>query len=295
MIARPLLTEKEIASLLFAAPASDVAISTRYQRQAGFGGQPAAVKGSGMDFADLRAYQAGDDPRGIDWRATARSSHPLQRTFNADMGRPVYLVIDRRASMRFGTRRRLKVTQAVRAALWLGGREARAGNDIAAVILDSPCQWLPRGQGMTGIKRLANTAVAPCPPVAPDEHEPGWRMILAGLQQRLPRGSTVLVFSDFLDLGVEDVRMLRALGQCCETVAVRISDPLEMQAQLPGEVEYRWGQRLLRMGVATGKPSRWFARQQQQYTDFLVSEFARAGIVFRQLGSDQDELEDVLQ
>ena len=36
------------------------------------GGSPVSYRGDGYEFAELRAYVAGDDPRRLDWAATAR-------------------------------------------------------------------------------------------------------------------------------------------------------------------------------------------------------------------------------
>lgn len=186
----PLLTEQEIAELL-AAPPGVSGPARRPSRTGRPGERISPRQGSGTDFAEPRAYQPGDDPRRLDWRATARSGTPLVRTYHAEFSRPLCLVIDRRASMRFGTRTRLKITQAVRVALWLAGRESRTGGELAAVLLDAPCQWLPPARGGRALMRLVDNAVAPCPP-RPSPAGTGFLPVCEGACRPVPSLSSSL-------------------------------------------------------------------------------------------------------
>ena len=60
--------------------------------------------GRGMDFAEVRQYQAGDDVRSIDWRVTARTGKPHTKLFTEEREKPIILYIDLSASMRFGSK-----------------------------------------------------------------------------------------------------------------------------------------------------------------------------------------------
>ena len=46
------------------------------------------IKGRGIDFAEVRAYQPGDDVRAIDWRVTARKNKPHTKLFREERERP---------------------------------------------------------------------------------------------------------------------------------------------------------------------------------------------------------------
>lgn len=72
------------------------------------GGHVSALRGRGMDYAESRVYQAGDDARNIDWRRTARSGKWHTKLFEAERERSLLLLIDTHATMRFGTRVRYK-------------------------------------------------------------------------------------------------------------------------------------------------------------------------------------------
>lgn len=68
------------------------------------GGSVSRRLGRGLDFAEVREYQAGDDVRMIDWKVTARSGAAHTKLFVEERERPVLLLVDFRANMRFGTR-----------------------------------------------------------------------------------------------------------------------------------------------------------------------------------------------
>lgn len=88
----------------------------RRSRAAPAGPQASRVHGRGMDYAESRAYQPGDDVRRLDWRLTARSGKLHTKLFQEEREGRLLVLLDTHASMRFGTRARFKSVQAARAA-----------------------------------------------------------------------------------------------------------------------------------------------------------------------------------
>ena len=90
------------------------------------GSHRSAHHGRGLEIEEVRPYVAGDDPRSIDWRVTARRGRVHTKLFREERERPVWLLVDLGASMFFGSKLQLKSMAAVRAAALLGvGRGAR--------------------------------------------------------------------------------------------------------------------------------------------------------------------------
>lgn len=288
----PLLSEQEIAELL-GGPRGKVVAARRAPRAGRPGERLSPRHGSGTDFAEPRAYQAGDDPRRLDWRATARSGTPLVRTYHAEFSRPLCLVIDRRASMRFGTRLRLKVTQAVRAALPLAARETRAGGELAAVLLDAPCQWLAPARGGRALRRLVDAAIAPCPPRQPGSGEPGWDGILAGLRGRLAQGSELVFISDFAGLRARDEAALRAVGRYFDCRAIRITDPIEQGAIPRVSLRLYWDGASEQIDGADPAVAAALSSRQRDWETFLNDAFRRAGIRLQTLSVDAEVLDSL--
>ena len=76
----------------------------RRARHSMSGAHGSRFRGRGMEFAESRVYQPGDDVRSIDWRVTARTGRPHTKLFQEERERPVILLVDLGASMFFGTR-----------------------------------------------------------------------------------------------------------------------------------------------------------------------------------------------
>lgn len=86
-----------------------IEIKTRGLSQNIFAGQyHSAFKGKGMEFAEVREYQFGDDVRDIDWNVTARFHHPYVKVFEEERELTVMLLIDVSGSLDFGTQRQSK-------------------------------------------------------------------------------------------------------------------------------------------------------------------------------------------
>ena len=83
------------------------AIQIRTQRlvtDALAGDYESAFKGRGMEFEEVREYQAGDDIRHIDWNVTARMSAPFVKQYREERELTVVLLVDVSSSGRFGSR-----------------------------------------------------------------------------------------------------------------------------------------------------------------------------------------------
>jgi len=283
-----LLTDAEMQNLIYAAPLNKLNHSAQLSTRGRFGEQATTAIGSGSDFAELRGYYAGDDPRHIDWRATARSKVPLLRTYHSEFSQPYCLLIDRRSAMRFATRKRLKVTQALRAALWLGGREARLGREISAVILDAPCYWLPPQPALQGLQLLSKLANPSCPPEPEQTHEISWKAIFSGLKQHVAQGSDLILLSDFSGLGKQDDKMLRMLGNHCRVIAITIFDPSEAfneQKAICTPMLLKWKQQVRNISSFADLNNNLLTRSER-----ISKSFRQANINYLQLSVEQDDL-----
>jgi uncharacterized protein (DUF58 family) len=110
------------------------------------GQQSSRLYGRGMDYAESRVYQAGDDVRRLDWRLTARSGKLHTKLFQEDREGCLLILLDTHASMRFGTRVRFKSVQAARAAAVAAWYAIRAG-ERAGVMAFGHAEQLLRPQG----------------------------------------------------------------------------------------------------------------------------------------------------
>src|SRR6185312_12383430 len=104
-----------------------VRVAPIVSRAARNGQQSSRLYGRGMDYAESRVYQPGDDVLRLDWRLTARSGKLHTKLFQEDREGCLLILLDMHASMRFGTRVRFKSVQAARSAAAAAWYAVRAG------------------------------------------------------------------------------------------------------------------------------------------------------------------------
>lgn len=223
-------------------------------RAALLGEHSSAQRGRGLEFQEVRPYVAGDDPRNIDWRVTARRGRPHTKLFREERERPVWLLADLQPGLFFGTRRQLKSALAVRTAALLAWVAALGGDRVGAVIAHGAGETriLPPRARQTGVLLLLE-ALLESQPRAPAQPSP--LALEDALRTLLPLarpGSQILAISDFAGLREEAVSHWTALAAHADLRLFWITDPLEeeglpngrFRAGLPGRLRILDGARM---------------------------------------------------
>lgn len=193
--------------------------------------------GSGYEFAENRLFQAGDDARFINWRLYARTGQLYRKIFHEERRPQLWLIVDRRSSMRFGTRTRLKVTAAVRQALVYLYQAQQQQLAVGCVSVEQPIQWFDASATATSLQTLVDYLVSPCPPLSTESSENMLDNVIRQLHNRLLPGSLVILLSDFHDLQASRLANLHQLTQSHTVTACHILDDIELQ--LPSHGRYR--------------------------------------------------------
>ena len=94
------------------------------------------LRGRGLNFEELRNYLPGDDTRNIDWKVTARTREPYVRVYTEEKDRTVWLLVDQRISMFFGSRWKMKSVTAAEAAAVAAWRVLSSGDRVGALVFD---------------------------------------------------------------------------------------------------------------------------------------------------------------
>ncbi len=262
--------------------------------------------GSGMDYSETRAYQAGDDPRHINWRATARTGQPQVRVFHQDLAPASYFIVDQRSSMRFGTRKRLKATQAARLAIFLASWESRTGAELGTLLLNESLHWQPPVSGFEGISRLATLISQPCPPLFKPPVE-SIKQTLRWLLENTPAGSHLYLFSDLYDLDADQLSLLYQLGEQHIVWFIHIFDPAEEALPSAGTLQLVWNRTSAHLSTQTTEQPNTIidteniANREQLQENFqsrqqqLEKLCKRAGIYYTSISSGEDDISKSLQ
>jgi uncharacterized protein (DUF58 family) len=190
-------------------------------------------RGRGFEFEENRVYQAGDEPRMLNWRLYARSGELYTKVFTEERRPQVFLVVDRRAAMRFATRRQLKAALVAKIAACYAFQARHQALAVGGLILNQTAQWFDPAMGEDALNTFINTLSSACAPLSFDADQPGLEESLRLLLYRLPAGCFVLLLSDFSDLEPESgLSVLQQLVEMHTVQAIQILDPAEQR--LPG-------------------------------------------------------------
>lgn len=201
------------------------------------GNHTSKFRGRGMDFAESRRYQNGDDARHIDWRVTARTQQPHSKLYIEERERPVFILVDFSPTMFFGSKPCLKTVTACRLAALLAWAGATRGDRIGGIVAhDQGFADLKPKPGNRGVLRLA-TALADASVRWPDFTQPQAtspltsgnalnRALSHGLRVSHP-GSLVIIISDFFAFNDDCVGQFHQLARHNDLMLFEISDPLE--------------------------------------------------------------------
>ena len=203
-----------------------IEISTRGLVNEVFSGEYHSVfKGRGMNFAEVREYQYGDDIRNIDWNVTARAGSPFVKVFEEERELTVMLVVDVSASGDFGTRERLKARSGVEICALLAFSAIKNNDKVGLVIFSDRIEkFVPPRKGRRHVLRVLRELLY---------HEPKGRgtdvkAALEYLTHIQRKRAVVFLVSDFRDEGFE--KALSVAGRRHDLIAVRPRGPARSRA-----------------------------------------------------------------
>ena len=218
-----------------AKPAASLKLFRSRVRAPQSGGYVSRTKGLGMEFDEVRMYQAGDDIRSIDWRVTARTGKTHTKLFREERERPVFISVDYRASMQFATRGVFKSVQAAKLAGLLAWVAERHGDRIGGQIFtDTSCRELKPHNGKQAVLHFFNALVKTEAKQTPINLE----QIIARLNHHVKPGSLVYIISDFRGINHTIENYLAKLARHCDVIMILVYDPLE--SHLPAKGRYRF-------------------------------------------------------
>lgn len=206
------------------------------------GALTARQRGRGVDFAEVRAYQAGDDVRTIDWRVTARTNEPHTKVFREERERPTLICVDQSQSMFFGSRGRLKSVLAAELAARHAWQALAMGDRVGSIVIDNKSTRVqkPKRSARHVARLLGDVADANQQLTRHTQASDDRRPLLDALRtahQLAPSGHRVIVISDFGALQTDVVNdqasdqqwreVLIALARHNDTIAEVLTDPLE--------------------------------------------------------------------
>lgn len=248
----------------------------------------AVFKGLGMEFAEVRPYQPGDDVRTIDWNVTARMGVPFVKKYVEERDLTIFLVIDVSGSLSFGSRAILKRELAAEIAALLAFAAVRNQDRVgAALVSDRMELFLPPQRRRTHVLRLVRE-VLDRPAHGGTDLEKGLDAVLSALKRR----SVLFVISDFL--GSPCTRALKAAAARHDLILVEIVDPRDQEVPAVGPVVLRDAE-TGRLALVDGrKAARHHAESRRHEREELSRLIRRLGVDRLELRTDRPYLKTIL-
>lgn len=240
------------------------------------GQQSSRLYGRGMDYAESRVYQPGDDVRRMDWRLTARSGELHTKLFQEEREGRLLILVDGHLGMRFGTRVRFKSVQAARAAAWAAWYAVKAGERVGLLGFGPHDELLAPRSGPRGALAVCGALADWDARNAAPQREP----LSIALQRaaRVLHGATrVLLISDGGCSDDEARRPLADLARKTRLGVLTVADPLEIQAVPPGRYPFEHDGEQTELVIQT-------ERQQQALLRSLGAGHARLQALARSAG-----------
>ncbi len=248
-------------------------------------------KGRGMEYAESRPYEPGDDARNLHWRVMARTGKPFTKQFREERERPVLVWVDLRSRMFFGTRVALKAVVASRCAALIAWAANRIGDRIGGVIFsDRMHHEIKPVRGKAAVLFLIKMLV---------EH-PAWtehkqvqsghsaREAMIRLRRVVRPGSRIILLSDFANFDAATESNLAQLARHSEITLLHIYDPLEASLPPPGRYRLSDGAAELVMDTADARYRASYAEKFTAHVDHLRSFSRRHRISYLSCRTDQD-------
>ena len=208
-------------------------VRTRGRVENVFGGEyQSAFKGRGIEFAEVRPYQVGDDIRNIDWNVSARMDETYVKVYEEKREQTLMLCVDVSGSGAFGSQGKFKREVAAEICAVMAF-SAIQNNDQVGLLLfsDEVEQFVRPRKGRRHVLRCIRELFTAEPQSVGTDIKGALRHVMRILRRR----SILVLVSDFFDDGYES--MLRAAAQRHDTVGVELWDPREEELPPLGLVD----------------------------------------------------------
>jgi len=240
-------------------------------------GRPASkLRGRGLNFEELRNYLPGDDTRNIDWKVTARTRTPYVRVYTEEKDRTVWLLIDQRVNMFFGSKNRMKSVVAAEVAAISAWRVLSVGDRVGALVFnDSGISVIPPHRSRERVMQILKQVVEKNQALSAD---PGLKPDAGKLNEALKQVShlarhdcLVCLITDGNGINSETRRYITRLAEHNDVLTAFIFDPLERDIPAVGRLRFADGKGQLEADTSNKKLRTAFQNEFEQRMEQMRS------------------------
>jgi len=230
------------------------------------------LRGRGLNFEELRHYRPGDDIRSMDWKVTQRTGKPHIKVFTEERERNVYLAVDQRMTMFFGSTDKMKSVIAAELAALIAWQISDSGDRIGAVVYnDQETKVIPAKRGRQHVVHLLSEVLKKNHELSLDsssnqqnDDSESYNKMLATLNKVSSHNGLIILIGDGHGFNDNSTDYIKQLRQHNEVIACHIADPLELK--LP---------EMSQMVVSDGKQQIQFSSDKKQFQQNYQAEITR--------------------
>jgi uncharacterized protein (DUF58 family) len=234
------------------------------------------LRGRGLNFEELRNYLPGDDTRNIDWKVTARTRTPYVRVYTEEKDRTVWLLIDQRVNMFFGSKDRMKSVVAAEVAAISAWRVLSVGDRVGALVFnDSEISVIPPHRSRERVMQILKQVVEKNHALNAD---PGLKPDAGKLNEALKKVShlarhdcLVCLITDGHGINPETRRYVTRLAEHNDVLTAFIFDPLEKDMPAAGRLRFADGEGQLEADTSSKKLRTAFQNEFNQRLEQMQS------------------------
>ncbi|AHE68329.1 DUF58 domain-containing protein [Legionella oakridgensis] len=251
------------------------------------------LRGRGMDFAEVRNYQAGDEVRHMEWRVTARTGRPHIKLYQEERERPAIILADFNPSMYFGTRMAFKSVIAARLAAMIAWTAIAQGDRVGGLLFSSQShnEFVPRNRETGVLPFLASLSEYTQAQSDSSKMEVQVRSLshaLLRLRRVARPGSILVLISDFYNLDEESEQHLSRLRAHNDILAYHVCDPLELAPPKPQQYAITNGRREIVLDTTLDTVNSAYHHYCQQRIASLKAMLKRMQIQYVQVTGELD-------
>lgn len=260
------------------------------------------LRGRGLNFEELRDYLPGDDTRNIDWKVTARTRTPYVRVYTEEKDRTVWLLIDQRIGMFFGSKERMKSVVAAEVAAISAWRVLSVGDRVGALVFnDSEISVVPphrsRERVMQILKRVVekNHALNVHSDIKPDAGKLNEALKQVGILAR--HDCLVCLITDGSGIDSETRKHVTRLCEHNDVLTAFIFDPFEKDIPAAGRLRFAGSEGQLEADTSNSKLRSAFQNDFEQRLQSIQSASRHLSIPVLPIQTIQpvsDQLRDIL-
>ncbi|MFK3795302.1 MULTISPECIES: DUF58 domain-containing protein [unclassified Pseudomonas] len=188
------------------------------------------LRGRGVDFDQVRVYQAGDDVRTIDWRVTARTQEPHTKLFHEERERPIFIMVEQSRRLFFGSGLMFKSVLAAQAAALIGWAALGHNDRVGGLVFgDNQHYEIKPRRSKQSLLQLLNRLVRANQSLHTEAvaDRDTFGVALRRAREVLRPGSLVFILCDERTLSDSAEQQLALLSRHCDLLLLPLSDPLD--------------------------------------------------------------------